>query len=385
MSTFNDLSEQEREDLYLSGVEQYPHLPDLAHRWLTELLKEGGLPKLSSTTVRSKGKPKTESTGTESSDPTIFSACLDNGQTIRVRLDESLSANGYATVEVEDRPSSETAILAALASLECEPVRIKDLEKILPYFVPAHHAGVQESLYDTFSKLVDEDADLAKTLMDEMRSARLNSRSVQFAVALLRYFRPDFDDTSPDIQRNLLKKCCERINKLIGATRQLAEFLEYGNPDKDQRPAVEDPHRDVEAAALRDIEGCTYSEIASYLEIQVSEKSKCVGDYSTVSKMVSRGRDILERAFGKDGWHKIAAAARKKLDQHRALSEREKFLTNRAEEWQISYQAVEELIVEGRQPTVEEVEKMKLAWWDLEYSRRFFDITTINGEPLKGY
>jgi len=154
----------------------------------------------------------------------------------------------------------------------------------------------------------------------------LDYRSLEYAVALLRYFRPDFDSLPLQDQRGLLEKCCERMNKFLEAARHLNEFLEYGNPNKDQRPAIENPHRDVKAAALRDIEDRTYREIAELLEVEISEKSKCVGDYSTVARMVARGREVLEHAFGRKGWQDKAEAARVRYQRWKSLSPQEQFI-----------------------------------------------------------
>jgi hypothetical protein len=109
------------------------------------------------------------------------------------------------------------------------------------------------------------------------------------------------------------------MNRTIIVIRQLTGFLEYGAPGRDQRPAIEDPRRDVRAVVMRDVEGETYPKIAARLRTKVSEKAKYVGDYSTVSKAVGRGRDILVRALGRDGWEKAAAEMRREYVRREAL------------------------------------------------------------------
>jgi hypothetical protein len=113
-----------------------------------------------------------------------------------------------------------------------------------------------------------------------------------------------------------LEKCCERINDVLDSVRLLGDFLQYGGLDRDPRPAVENPHKYVEAAMLRDVEGLKHREIAGILRVDISEKSGVVDDYSAVGKMVVRGRDILWRAFGKDGWDEMVESMRTELSSH---------------------------------------------------------------------
>jgi hypothetical protein len=120
--------------------------------------------------------------------------------------------------------------------------------------------------------------------------------------------------------------------------------------DRDQRPAIEDPHRDVRAAVMRDVDGETYPNIAEHLQIKVSEKSKHVGDYSTVSKAVGRGRDILVRAIGRDGWEKATAEMRREHARRETLSEPQRFVEDCAERWRVSPQ-ITQSILEGENPT----------------------------------
>jgi hypothetical protein len=173
------------------------------------------------------------------------------------------------------------------------------------------------------------------------------------------------------------------MNRTIAAVRQLTGFLEYGVPSRDQRPAIENPQRDVEATVMRDMEEATYREIAAQLSVEVSKSARNIGDYSTIQKMVGRGRDILERAFGDAGWHAIAVAAKQERSRRNALTWHEKFLEDSAEDWQISFRAAEELIAGRRPPSAEESAKMKRAVWSLEERRHFFEIVSINGKPLK--
>lgn len=325
------------------------HIPDLASAWLGLLAEDGGLPNVSATTITCKGKPLCrpilEDPINTPSDPSTYPARLDNGQVIWVRLDKRRSSGVPAYVSIVDKPDTVRAVLAALTVMEGDPVDIGQLERFLPLIDLSHPVGISESVYETFEALSDR-GEIACAL--EFVKG-FQAGPVSYALALLRYYRPEFDALSEEERRSLLIGCCERINKTVVATRQLTGFLEYGAPDRDQRPAVEDPRRDVEVAVLRDVEKVSYRQISARLQVKISEKAKHIGDYSTVAKMAARGRDILERAFEKEGWGKVAAEMRAEFVRRSALSEREKYVEDLAEDWHIGEQAAQS-ILEGEEP-----------------------------------
>jgi hypothetical protein len=234
---------------------------------------------------------------------------------------------------------------------------IEQLQRSLPMVDLSHPEGILECLREVEIELISmwgESVRSGKSSRWEEPEALELIRAfpvgpVRLALALLRYYRPGFDALPEEEKRDLLIGCCERMNRTITAIRQLTGFLEYGAPRRDQRPAIEDPHRDVRAVVLRDVEEETYPKIAARLRIKVSEKAKCVGDYSTVSKAVGRGRDILVRALGRDGWEKAAAAMRREHVRREALSEPEKFVEDLAELWRVSPQTARS-VIEGKDP-----------------------------------
>jgi hypothetical protein len=325
VSIYDDPKEQEREDLFVSGVEAYPVLPDLAHRWLEVLLEDGALPTTGPGVRMGKKlllRRVSENPANRSSDPFTSHALLDNGQTLWVRRAKRRGPKGYRSIDIVDKPTRTTkAVLAALTVLESQQVDLEWLKKLLPFVDPADQVSINDSLRQRFEELGRQgDKEGTSALVGNL----VSDRPLRYAHALLRYYRPNFDALPREEQRELLLRCCERINKVLDSIRQLTEFLEYGRPEKDQRPAIENPRRDVEAAMLRDVEAMKYREIAESLKVEIPEKSRCVGDYSTVAKMVSRGRDILERAFTHDGWDEIAESMRADLSRWEALTEEEK-------------------------------------------------------------
>jgi hypothetical protein len=302
----------------LLAARETMNVPDLAGAWLEILAQYGSLPSVSSTEIAHKGKPLSrpivEDLVNTSSDPSVYPARLNNGQVLWIRLHKRHFSDALVSATVVNRPDS-VAVLAALTIMEGDEVDIEQLQRSLPLVDLSHPAGISECVYEVERHLIFT---WEKSEALELIRA-FPVRPVRLALALLRYYRPGFDALPEEEKRDLLIGCCERMNRTIIAIRQLSGFLEYGAPGRDQRPAIEDPHRDVRAVVMRDVEGETYPKIAARLRTKVSEKAKYVGDYSTVSKAVGRGRDILVRALGRDGWEKAAAEMRREYVRREAL------------------------------------------------------------------
>jgi hypothetical protein len=317
---YEDPEERGRAELYDLGIEACPDIPELADRWLAEWAADGGLPTTGrgiSMGGRELVSPVAENPANTSSDPMISHAMLANGQTLWVRRAKRRLLNGYRGVGVFEKPDRTTkAVLAALTIQEGRGVPPERLARVLPFVDPVDQASIGDSLFRRFEELKERGDKAAADVL-------VLDRPLQYAQALLRYYRPVFDSLPKEEQRELIGDCCERVNALLDSTRHLVEFLEYGFPGRDQRPAVENPSRDVEAAVLREVEGLKHREIAERLGVEISEKSAVVGDYSTVAKMVQRGRDILERAYGHDRWDELAESMRQELSDWKELSAEE--------------------------------------------------------------
>ncbi len=334
----------------LEAAQESMHIPELAAAWLRVLGEDGGLPDVSTIAITHKGKPLNrpvlEDPANMPSDPNTYPARLGNGQVVWVKQDERHYGRG--AVRVVEKPRRNRAILAALTIMEARTADIDELGNLLPLIDLSHPDGV--------SKSVDEAADEGFDTWMRLAGA-FDSGWFKYALALLRYFRPNFDGLAEEEKRDLLLKCCERINKFLEASRHLSEFLEYGAPNRDQRPAVENPGRDVTAAVLRDVEQATHRRIANELLVDVSEKARCVGDYSAMGRMVSRGRNILEQAFGKDEWAEKAEELRSEFIKRDALSFSENLMIDSAREWGVGEHAAR-LILRGELHTVPEVARI---------------------------
>jgi hypothetical protein len=363
----------------LCAARETMHVPDLADAWLGILSDEGSLPDASATVITHKGKPLrrpiTEDPVNTPSDPSVYPARLDNGQVIWIKLHNRGLSGTLFSASVADKPDSLGAVLAALTMMEGDEVDIGQLQRSLPLVDLSYPAGISERVYEIeralmFSREKSETLELIRAFP---------VGPVRLALALLRYYRPGFDDLPEVEKRDLLIGCCERMNRTIAAIRQLTGFLEYGAPGQDQRSARVDPHRDVRAAVMRDVEKETYPKIAARLRIKVSEKAEYVGDYSTASKAVGRGRDILVRALGKDGWEKAAAEMRREHVRREALSEPEKFVEDLAQRWRVSGRFAQSLL-EGEDPTPEIRSRVDRSEFRLAKARNYYEALVYDHE-----
>lgn len=144
---------------------------------------------------------------------------------------------------------------------------------------------------------------------------------LDYVLLLLRYYRPDFDDLPQEEKIGLIEHACGHINEFLEALRKLAAFLEYGAPGKHQKSAARDADRDVRAAVRRDVDGLTYRQIGEEFELPPPKDFKYKGDHPTARQMVSRGRSILERSLGIEGWREHIEAMRAEAKRWSSLSE----------------------------------------------------------------
>jgi hypothetical protein len=61
---------------------------------------------------------------------------------------------------------------------------------------------------------------------------------------------------------------------------------------------------------------------------------------------VARGRHILERAFGKENWQSKASMLRARYQRWKSLPPLERFIETHAENWGVTPERAEEIILE---------------------------------------
>jgi hypothetical protein len=290
--------------LYLGGGERLRlrDIPTLALHWLETIIEMGGLPDTEQ--VQHSGFRRVTNEHSTNSPPfeDASSVVLDNGQSLWLREGKRRSAKGSRIIEVLENPRRiDTSILAMLTVLEGRSIKVERVREV------SRTGAVFHEEYD----------DLVGLQL--------------YANSLLRYFRKDFEYLPKQERLTLIEGVCARIYEFLETLRKLLEFLEYGTPDRDLRPAIENATRDVNAAVLRDVDGLTEPKIAEELNIPLSDKAKTKGDYSTVTKMIGRGRKILERAWSEDTWQKKADAMKVEAMRWYSLAPEERVVEECAE------------------------------------------------------
>lgn len=222
-------------------------------------------------------------------------ATLENGQTIVLRCSTmSRSSNGTPLIRADSNGGAPAGmLLPPLVLADCRPASPEKIHETLQRLPQLRDALADEARLP-WEIMREEDEDALATIL--------------CAESMLRYCRKDFDELPWKIRMGLIEGVCKRIFDLLEANRRLMNFLEYGQPGRDTRLAIENLDRDLAAAVLREVEGLTYREIAQELGVSVSKSAEAVSDYSTVSKMVSRGKEVLEKSWGEHGWREQVQA-----------------------------------------------------------------------------
>jgi len=213
-----------------------------------------------------------------------FPAKVQNSrEVVWVQPEGRRTEQGYKRIEVLDSQlATDTAIIAAVTSLEAKEVRLEGLEdrsirQVIKNSVPsppADEASDEEMSHWWVSQFIEY------------------WQSVSYVVALLRHFRPEFDDLGGDAQVALVRDGCKRINSYLQALRQLTSFLEYGHPERDLRPTLEDVGRDIRAAELQDIEGLSSVQVGRELGIEPPQSDQFKRTNSRALNMAKREGDF---------------------------------------------------------------------------------------------
>lgn len=242
----------------------------------------------------------------------IRKAKMDKGQELWILFDTRRDDEGYMSVEVIDTPQSDVAILAAMVTWLARKVDYRKLRAANSFVRSGAYAAQYEKINALFTEASKEEqgiaspsAQAALDLLSGLDDKTEALRHLEYMLPLIRYYRPDFDSRSPQEQQDLIEKACPHINGFLDALRRLQNFLEYGAPNqKKLTPDFKEPRRDVQAAVLAEVEGLTHSQIGERMKIPRPPNSRISGGHVTARKMVERGKRILERAFGKEGWDK---------------------------------------------------------------------------------
>jgi hypothetical protein len=296
-----------REMLYESGIKSFP-LDVLEKMWLREL-RDVGLSKVDASTGV---PPKAESHQVDRMSTPLQGDVrqVTLGKSRKgawIAFDGPRTERGYMDIVVLAEPlRTETAIVAALTTLEASPVNDIDFEQLqeaLVQHVQAHPELESVKLQELLSQLPTGWFRHQMPQIDEGRRQRDDvawQRSLTYQVALLRHRRPDFDDLDLEEQLMLVDKFRRLVNRSLEANRNVAAFLEYGTPQKGLPTRVKEQARaQVQAAVLADVADLRHRDIAVELGVDIPERYEINMKIPAVQRMVERGREILDRALGR--------------------------------------------------------------------------------------
>jgi len=352
-SPYNGNEDWYREDLYDGVAFAITDLRSFAQEWLKELSRVGyhGVGGPSRLPLKQRVDGSAITTPAASSGDTYPVFFENSRQVLWLQLDgERPVAREYREVRVSDEPlRTDKAILAALTALEGRPIDIERLRKALPELkLPLDRsmwAQWHEALkdlpepYGEPGEFKDHFKQRGKQLEESNVPGGLQSHQVlDYVLLLLRHYRPEFDDLPHQEKLKLIVQVCARVNEFLEALRRFESFLEYGIPGRPRKSAAKDADRDVKAAVLRGVDGLTYREIGEELGVPPPEDIDYMGDHPTVRQMVKRGRRLLERALGKEGWQSHIGTMKAEAKRRHALSQVERDAEDTAESLGIPYE-----------------------------------------------
>jgi hypothetical protein len=286
---------------------------------------------------------------------------LPNGQIVWIRDDaprEDLDQD-YRGIEVFDEtPQTDTAIIAAVTALETRRVEDERLKQAILLYklgaeVPSEATSDNEApenlkpIVHLLKGWAGKIAEAARSDPELQEATNLDSLNVMkymhtfsYIEELLRYFRPDYDELSRREQTALIQGACDRLNTFHEALEELVGHAEYASYDAGRRKlrklkrATDNVQLYIDAALLRDVEGLTHEEIGNRLGAGTprAEEWKRKRDASTPRSWVTKGHELLERAWGEEGYAARVEAKKAERERWRRLSEDDRLLEATAEQ-----------------------------------------------------
>lgn len=292
----------------------------------------------------------------------IYPARLDNGEVFWVWFDPLREARERDGIGIGDRTlGTEEASIAALIAVEPPMVGILRTHK------PVRRADGRVELWPKSWDTIRFAS--GRTISELMwKSPRLDPADdvlekpyPKLVRALLRNYRPDFDNLPFEAQLALMEGAAPYVEDFQESLRRFVAYLEYGHPEKDLRTALENAGRDARAAVLSDVHGLTTMHIAKELGAKISESAKAKNYSSTAASWVKNGRILLARAFGEKGWRerveaaKVAIRRRESIEQRwERLSLKDQYVALLAEASEVSEEEARRIVVaEGFDQTLD--------------------------------
>jgi hypothetical protein len=275
-----------RKRLYDQGFRDQPHLPKLTRQWFEEISNRGPT---HDELWWSKRRPSEEGRYGALDflyhEDTLETPPLDevdrvrvgDSQTLLMWRDRERTPEGYKRIIIRDEFfRADMAILAVLTIMEADHAEPKTSWK---------YAG--------------------------------NEPELDFAEALLRYYRDNFDSLELDVQKDLKVETYRKIYDFLESLRLLMAQLEHGKPREGvTRKPLTTFRRDVRATELKHIEGLKNHEIAEKLNAEGLGLEEPKNYRDEAEKKEKYARKVRESAKRGKEQYLEKALGEKKLRQH---------------------------------------------------------------------
>lgn len=313
--------------ILISG--DFEDLPSLAVEWLEELAREGYRGKVlcyygNGIALEAPAKQKAASGPmpqplrmSREAGPVFFNKA---NEVLWLELNAGRSAYGHRKIKLNDEPlRTDAAILASLMAATCHPASGLDSKK-------QNFKGWREAVRADLHKLPEPlKGPFGERLFELYRTGhRLDHHTLDLAMMLLRYHKPNFDDLSEGGRIELLERMYAHIQQFLGALQGVTSFLDYGAPGRQLRSAKGEAEKHVEATILKHVYGMSNMEIAREMGQFVAGRQKEKNDPATVRQWVKLGTQLMEKTMGNERWWAHVKGMKVEAARWNALTEEER-------------------------------------------------------------